>query len=273
MGANMKRTTIILCSLALLGIACYAWAKTVNVVVVQGAAAATKNITADFWMTFESNADCTATELDKSDGVAGANWDATLDTESKLTCTSTSADYLLTTKVNSTSDTGTKGMLVDLSGSATAAIVWYQPSARTSYSTGFWYKTPSQQNFNWTAFHNTSNTDGTSYAVGCGDVYGAGGGAFVIGFAGVGSGITVSANTSYWVTVKWVRNGTCSLAVYTDDVGTSQVGSTITRTAADFSFQYSRWGCIGAYTVAGATSHIDNIVMDWTDATFPLIGQ
>jgi hypothetical protein len=40
MGANMKRTTIILCALALLGIACYAWARSTVVAVVQGAAAA-----------------------------------------------------------------------------------------------------------------------------------------------------------------------------------------------------------------------------------------
>jgi hypothetical protein len=39
MGANMKRTTVILCALALLGIACYAWARSTVVSVVQGAAA------------------------------------------------------------------------------------------------------------------------------------------------------------------------------------------------------------------------------------------
>jgi hypothetical protein len=40
MGANMKRTTITICALALLGIACYAWARSTVVSVVQGAAAA-----------------------------------------------------------------------------------------------------------------------------------------------------------------------------------------------------------------------------------------
>jgi hypothetical protein len=68
MGANMKRTTIILCVLALLGVACYAWARTMVVGVVQGAAAAVSYPDIIFYHSFEASTTFTSCAPDKQVG-------------------------------------------------------------------------------------------------------------------------------------------------------------------------------------------------------------
>lgn len=226
------------------------------------------NIAADFWMTFESNSDCSAAQLDTSDGVAGANWDTTVDSEGRLNCTSTDADYTSPWTINSTADTGTKGLSVDLAGSAAARIVFYSPSQHNSTSVGFWYRTPtgfgnfdaqqffscSDQAVNYTAPLNFGG-DGTSTR-------------YINWASGGSGGIAVSAGTWYYVTMQYVRNSTSSLSVY--DTSGNQVGSTSTKSIGDFQIGRYMWGSVVATTVSGAVAYFDNLCIDWTDATFPL---
>lgn len=231
-----------------------------------------ENIAADFHQTFELNSDNSAAQLDLSDGVAGANFDTTVDSESKLNCTSTSATKSMTSTVNGSTVTTTKGMAVTMDGASASYITFYLPSTQASISMGFWFYTPAQQNFNAFTFCRLFDTDGTATSILYGDPGADGGGATNIKFGSNTSLIAVSAGTWYWVTMQMVRNGTSSLSVYTDDTGATQVGATKTITSANFDWQYIRWGAVGAYGVA-TTAYFDNLLIDWTDATFPLVGQ
>jgi hypothetical protein len=233
-------------------------------------AAGAKNITADFWMTFESNSDCTVTELDKSDGVAGAHWDDLVDTQSKMNCVSTSATKNLTSTVNSTTVTGTKGLAIDYSATATTAVKYYFPASTNSFSIGFWYYTPTQQNYNNVALFYAINSDSAVFATLYGDVGADGGGSTKIKFGTSTSYITVTTATWYWVTAQFVKNSTCTINIYTDDIGTSLVGTT-SFSATDFAFIGINLGT-AAYSVA-TTGYYDNILMDTINATFPLIGE
>lgn len=81
-----------------------------------------------------------------------------------------------------------------------------------------------------------------------------------------GSAITVSDNTWYWVTGKFVRNGTSSLAVY--NTSGVQVGSTVTGTATDYaadSFQIAIYGAPSSTAL-----YFDEVYVDYTSAAFPL---
>lgn len=228
------------------------------------------NIVADFWQTFELNADCTASELDKSDGVAGANWDTTVDSQAKLNCHDTAASKAPLSTINSSADSGTHGLSVDLSGSAAARIVFFSPAMHDNASVGFWFHTPSGFGngdiMNMFIMRDYSASYTATLYWGALD----GNATRSFDWSTGGSGrIATSANTWYWVTLQYVRNATCSLSIY--DASGNQVGASSTHASfGDFQIGNWDWGSISATTVAGATVMYDNLVINWTTAPFPL---
>lgn len=215
------------------------------------------NIVVDMWMTFELNADCTALELDKSDGVAGANWVAA-DSQSKLNCTSTAATKATLSTVNGSADAGTKGLVIDLSGSAGSYVTFTSPTPHDNVSVGFWWQSPADAGSHFQYF----------IEIGGELIYFFGGTGIVNWNSGSSGSIAVLQSTWYWVTIKTIRNGTASLALY--DTAGVQVGSTSTKSWANVQTQVFSFGSLFGAGSAGGISYIDNIVMDWTNATFPL---
>jgi hypothetical protein len=83
------------------------------------------------------------------------------------------------------------------------------------------------------------------------------------------NGPTIVDNTWYWLTVLATRNGTCTLRVY--DTSAAQVGSDATVTGLDNVTNGFTFGKCGAGALTNSF-YFDDIVLDWTDATFPLLG-
>lgn len=81
---------------------------------------------------------------------------------------------------------------------------------------------------------------------------------------------TLSVSTWYWITIDVDRNNTSTLRVY--DTAHSQVGVDVTTTARDFAIRHIGFGKINTISDGSSAGFMDNIVSDWTDATFPLLG-
>jgi hypothetical protein len=176
----------------------------------------------------------------------------------------------MTSTVNGTTDSGTKGLKVVLDGASAARMTFNSPTSHDNASVGFWYYTPSFGNFDYVNFFKFSDT-GLNWNSGVGFGNGAGTANRYIDWLSGGSvAIQVSASTWYWIALQYNRNATCNLRVY--DTSGSQVGSTSTHSSfGNFSVQRYQFGAvIAAGAAANSYEYIDNIVIDWTDATYPL---
>lgn len=83
---------------------------------------------------------------------------------------------------------------------------------------------------------------------------------------------TISADTWYWVTVDCVKNGTCTLRVFGTDASEVSAASSVTATANNNAAQYLRLGNMSAGPDEDVANFFDDLVADWTDSTYPLLG-
>ncbi|MFZ3043673.1 MAG: hypothetical protein WA058_01005 [Minisyncoccia bacterium] len=162
---------------------------------------------------------------------------------------------------------GTNGMSV-ASGSATFAYALYTLSAaKTTLSVGVWYKTGAYAGWSGLrgilSLYNNAQGDILRFTEG----RDAGSNARRMGWNLDVDPVTVSDDTWYWVTIKFVKNGACSASVY--DTAGSQVGSTMAGTASDYSIDVIRLGQALGVSSTSAT-YFDEFYVDYTDATFPL---
>ena len=82
------------------------------------------------------------------------------------------------------------------------------------------------------------------------------------------AGVTVADATWYWVTIQATISGTAYLRVY--NTSHAQVGAEISVAVnANNNFRYLN--IIGPAS-SSAVVYYDDIVIDWTDATYPLLG-
>jgi hypothetical protein len=82
--------------------------------------------------------------------------------------------------------------------------------------------------------------------------------------------VNVSSYKWYWITIKYVQNGTSYMSVY-DPTNWSLVG-TVTHTLLDFPATVMQFGQMHAQIgQAGSYYYFDDILIDWTTATFPLL--
>lgn len=91
------------------------------------------------------------------------------------------------------------------------------------------------------------------------------------GSAGKGDDISISHNTVYWVTIKWVANDGGYLQVF-DPTNWSKVGESYIGGIGDTTANVLQFGVIDGhskYQVGSVT--YDNILIDWTEAKFPLL--
>lgn len=84
-----------------------------------------------------------------------------------------------------------------------------------------------------------------------------------------GDYIAIDYTKPYYVTMKWVRNDKCYINIYNKSdmslAGTSS--NPVLNTAA----RYFRFGAGGYGANTSGLTKWDNIMWDWTDATFPLL--
>lgn len=229
--------------------------------------AAFPSFTYDFWLDMEActaDANLSTTELASSDNVSGGSWTKT-DAGNSLTATTASEDAGHTW----TTDTGAKGMAVALGG--TTAYVEYTPAAsHNSVSVGFWIKTGNYDSWNGgpTVVDLYDVANGESVRVQ--DSRNAGTNARnMCVLSATSPCFTVSDNTWYWFTFSYIRNSTSSYALY--DSSGAQVGTTGTYTARDYAVTSVRIGNTNAHSKSGVSVYLDDIAIDWTDSTFPLI--
>jgi hypothetical protein len=86
-----------------------------------------------------------------------------------------------------------------------------------------------------------------------------------------GENIAIEQDKWYWITMKWVRADGCYLNVYDADdwslVGSSNLPGEVLDTTVDF----MRIGSNSHGEYSDTSTYFDNIILDWTDATFPLL--
>lgn len=249
----MKRITFIF--LALLTVAQAQWQAVLSGSTPSSAA----NMTVDFWQDYEFNATVDATALAAHDHVVDGTWSVT-DSLTQLS-TNTSAQKATISTINGSSSAGTYGL--KLSGvNVAASYIRYDPaSAKTSMSMGFWFYATSSAIDYRVEFIYIDPLGQEVFFDRSSGVY------RFYWTAGTATAITFSPDTWYWVTIKYVKNGTGQLRLY--DTSGVQVGSETTTSISNSNMGQFYFGQLSATAISG-TVYTDNWVIDWTTATYPL---
>jgi hypothetical protein len=224
------------------------------------------SITVDMWQDFEFDGSITAASLNSNDHTSAGSWSVSAD--QSPVWTTTSDEKTTTSSINSTADTGTRGMRRSFTNAATSYVQYNLPSTKTNISVGFWWRAP----------------DTPSWAGGNKIVYaypvatvkftqqGAASQPKILLAAGGTDGTVSSAltpNNWYWITAKFVRNGTCSCTVY-DSAGAAIATQPGDVTGLNNAIENTLIGDNNAHIAANTFSSIDDVVVDYTDATYPL---
>lgn len=221
------------------------------------------NIACDLWYDMEMTAVSTA-QLDLHDHGTGTS--AIVDASSKLSLSASGENHTIDLPQN-TADSGTNGLSVDTTTGA-AAFIQSTIAAVDSVSIAAWVKAPSFGADAATiimvvtdAGSTTRSQIGWRRSGGNYDFRCAASGAN----QSIGSGLT--ADAWYWITLKYIKSGTCSFAVF-NSTG-AQVG--VTRTDTDSSATQITKCRIGNITaITGGVAYFDDFLIDKTSAQFPL---
>ena len=223
------------------------------------------NISASFWLPFEFDTLTTA-NLEANDNSAGT-WTIN-NTRNLLGISGSVAQFTNTGSVNYIFDPGTRGLAYNVSGlaggGAASDLRFFTPVAINKYSMRFYYYLPSMATFN---------------------VYGICGGLNASGFGFDGNGIfrhiknpglqlenvpITAENVWYRVEIYWERNGPHIQSIYDAAgqlVGTWQ-GTAGTQTI--YSFSFLSYTSAGGTPSAASNAYMDNLIIDWVDAKFPI---
>lgn len=224
------------------------------------------NITADLWQTFEGA--LTQGGLQDNDHHGSALWTVSgagksVDAASQFTLLST---------VNSLTDTGAQGLLVD-NNTGTGEV-------KLDLNISFPYPTTQSVGFE---FEISTLTDGTyTFPYVIGETGGSGGAIIRVKVSRSGStyslylnepttptdsgAVVISTGTRYKVRIKVVSGGTCLLRVY--DAAGALIGSEQSVTGGNFRTDYHQFLAQSASSTG--VYRLDNFLVDYTTATFPL---
>ena len=242
--------------------------------VVQSASGGFPGITYDMWIDFEQCAVAakpTASCLASSTHGTAGTWSTSSDAGgNSLTIQSAAQDTV-------SGAPGSRGLQYNTSNIIVSYDTWAPPSAKTQMSVGFWMKTSTQP------------TSGYGYAEGPhffgfasdaqGDLWrlsderdGATNNRQIRISPGSGSGkaVTVADGTMYWVTFKMVKNGLVQLSVY--DTKLNLVGTASLSDTDNTNIDYIWLGNDLTQNPALAyTELLDDLIVDYTNAKFPLL--
>jgi len=210
------------------------------------------SFTYDVWVDFESNTDCTDAQIDATDHTAVGSWSNTV---GNLGCVSTAA------KVH-----GDKGAAGAAAAGGVGRLKYILPASIGAASLGFWFKSGSGY-AGWGVANQIILVviledeslfylgEGTNSGTNARELYGTGADA-----------ITISDSTWYWITVGCTQNDVCEWALY--NTSDAQVGATQENAIGNYYIDSIQ---IGSESGISATDlYYDDLVMDFTDATFPL---
>lgn len=228
------------------------------------------DLTVDLWQTFDSTP-LDTTNLDADDHFATTGRWTINDTGSKLS-NSTSGEHAFSGTIGGEVDTGTRGLAYDSTGGNQAYLAFAHPAQRTQLSWGFRFKVTGAAFFSsfgeYDLCRNSTDlgvdpslmkvvddTNETRFHLFVPSDYSA--------------GIAIEADTWYWVTGKHVKNETVIARLYAEN-GT-QIGDELSMAVGNENLTEFLLGPLaGSNPDVAAFLYIDDFVMDWTDATFPL---
>ncbi len=220
------------------------------------------NIVANVWQDFEISA-ITQAQLEAHDH-SSLTWASPVNTGGTFSISSSGEQATLST-VGGSADTGTSGIAVDMTKTASDYMNCAGMGTLTTISFGMWVKTPSASlagNREIIRVHTGGsiiiaiNYNTRDFVLNNGTV--------------IGSAVnTLSLSTWYWVTGLAVKNGTCKLRIY-DSAG-ALVGSEKTTTGANTNIDALWVGSASVAPTAGTgTMYWDDLVIDSSTAVFPL---
>jgi hypothetical protein len=138
-------------------------------------------------------------------------------------------------------------------------------------SVGFWFKTPSA--FGTYNLGTIAQIHGTGTIVKLIYSSASGGSGRYFTLVGTTSVDTVKTDfaegTWYWVTLKGAKTATSSLAIY-DSSGNAVTNGTASVTGSTEDIYYVSIGMDESPTTATSVCYFDDVVIDWSTATFPL---
>ncbi len=152
---------------------------------------------------------------------------------------------------------GSQGAKHDWNGGNAGSLHLALGGTYANFSIGFWFKTPANTN-GIIMFQDAAENCRLYYY----DSY--------FRFRGSDWSININAtqNTWYWVTIDMVRNGTSTIRVY--DTNHDQVGSDGTILSYDAAMSVVDF--FGGADDNPTAAYLDEVVVDTTDATWPLLG-
>lgn len=219
------------------------------------------NIIADMWQNFEFSGTVDSTNLGANDHTSIGSW--SVSDASTLLSTSASAERATLSTVNGSADSGTYGLIRSFSALALANVTYDWGSNVSACSVGHWFRftqAPANTHRLWRVTDGLGNTplyvriNTSSYI----EIEGGG-----------NNGAALSINTWYWITFQAVKGGTSTCRVY--DSSGVQVGSDATYSSPNNNIRYLvLFGENSQINEAGLSIYIDDIVTDFTSATFPL---
>lgn len=231
------------------------------------------DITVNLWQDFNFDT-LTVENLAANDHSTSGSW-SIIDLNSRLS-TNSAAEKVSSGTINGNLDqSGTHGMVYESPAAFDPARIIYQFSTRkATASIGFWFKFPAEyvgsfeggqpdilvvRNILGTNELYVKLTDNNA-----GNIY-----LFTVE-SNYSGNIPVDPDTWYWITVVYGPT-THRLRVY-DEEG-NQVGSEQTRPGAGAEFEEASTVSLGSLigdNGGGGPFYFDDLVMDWSDATFPL---
>lgn len=228
--------------------------------------AAYPDVTYDMWIDFESLIDATTvtpTTLANSTRGAAGTW--TVSGTLNKGATNREDPHTVTT-----TDPGIIGMSNDPTTTGSYAD-WALPASKTTVSIGLWFKTASYAAFAGGPTVVKIYNAGTGSLVRLTDEKNAGDNSRYLRLVEGGSGVTVADDTWYWVTMKYTKNSTVSLGVYTTSLGL--VGSATYTDAINVNVDAFRLGNDGSSVApaGGETVGFDDFIVDYTSAVYPLL--
>jgi hypothetical protein len=223
----------------------------------------------DMWIDFEQDTLgtlVTRKELANSTHGTAGTWD-TRRTGSLLTIAAAAEDPAHAV----TGDTGARGLVYNLGPGGQGWIQWNLPGDKHSLSFGLWYRT----------YHASPWDEGPHFITLYNNVYGP-----MERFSDERSGGTnqrqvrvspldnaisgIFDNTWYWFTMKWVQNGSGVAQVY--DTHLNLIGSVTFSDSINLPVQAILLGSsISEGGRPGQTIYFDDLVVDYTNAAFPLL--
>jgi hypothetical protein len=226
-------------------------------------------MTADFWQNFEG-ATLSTTDLAANDHTSGGvgSWNTTVDLSSKLSLGGV-GETATRSSVNGTPDNGVQGMAYSLGGAAEAYVNYVFTSPKTDLVVGFWYTTcdPNDYESGPTAFVLYEDSNGNALRMI--DQNDGGDSTRQLAFLSsstVKMTIGITNFTKYWISIRYVKNGTGKIAIY--NASGVQQGTTQDIVCNDYFINAVHLGSnqVG-FPTQSQTVYFDDWVMNWTAPT------